>query len=321
VALVGLFLFNALAGLMLQHKPVNYTTALVAHKWQLLKQTQGNLDMLILGDSSGNQAVDPVIFKQQLDIDSLNLCTTGGTTLIDDRMMLEDYLQKHDPPKAVMLVHVYDVWFRQAKLEALSHIPVSVAQLSRSAGADELSLQDQAKLYTYRYLSLYHQNQSLQSIILKPHRYLQLQWDWPSSGFNAQTKHTPEAWKADLRYHTAKAQVLKNVSIHQYNLRELQLINALAKKHQMQVLLVMSPISSELYKQPIFGDFYRQITDALAEYAQQHDQVQLIFEKPLVVGGAHMQSADHVLADAAAFYTTQLAQQIRPVFEQENSQR
>jgi hypothetical protein len=316
IVLLIVIVFNFLALAMLKIKKVHKTPALINHKWKLLNDSTGNLDVLILGDSSGNHAVDPAILKTRLGIESLNLCTTGGSVLLDDRLMLEDYLAKHTPPRVVVLVHVYDVWTRRIADNVLCLFPQSVSELEKRIKPYKLTGKAQASIYVQRYLPIYSQHRSLQSIVFNPTQYFLQPWKWQSNGYDPQTQRDPTVWKDDVRYHYRQSKKKALFSVLPENIAQLDIISALAQKHDMKLLLVMSPISKELYDQPVFQKAYHQVTDQLAVYAQTHPQVQIVFEKPITISQLHMQNADHALSDAASFYTEHLARELKACFDQ-----
>lgn len=82
-------------------------------KWSKLLTLQRPVDVLVLGDSTGLQGVDPTVLDQTLGGRSLNLCTVGNMLVVNSAWMLDQYIQRFGPPKQVVLVHTYDVWHRK----------------------------------------------------------------------------------------------------------------------------------------------------------------------------------------------------------------
>ena len=69
-------------------------------------------DVLFLGDSSLGAGVVPEVFTEETGLSAYNLSTVGDGMLMADSYLLEEYLRHHRPPKAVVMMHVYDVWHR-----------------------------------------------------------------------------------------------------------------------------------------------------------------------------------------------------------------
>ena len=51
---------------------------LIRAKWAMLSALKDPVALLILGDSSGNQGVDPQVFSDKLNLAAINLCTIHG---------------------------------------------------------------------------------------------------------------------------------------------------------------------------------------------------------------------------------------------------
>ncbi|MBN4060840.1 hypothetical protein JYU15_00230 [bacterium AH-315-I18] len=319
LVLLGVVVLNSLCYGLLRWKPINKTSAVVSHKWQLLENCKPDMDLLILGDSSGNQGVDPDVLRGQLGVDSLNLCTIGGGLLLDDRMMLEDYLLKHPAPRAVLLVHVYDIWPRRINRSVLSLFPYAMSELQQRLGTYQLSLWDWLYVWSYRYMPIYHQNVSLKKMLYQPMKYFKHQWEFNTTGYEAKTGRSYSGWKRDVQAHMSIARHRKIVGVNKINVANLKIMTQLAQEHDFELFLVMAPIASELYREKEFRQYYDQIPTALGVYAKQNDKVHLLFKEPFRATSKHMQSADHVTVNAARHYTKLLANRIRWVFQEPQS--
>src|SRR5687768_3258615 len=119
----GLLLFAVLANLILIPIMAKYTPnsgyKIVAKKWDLLTKAP-DVDILVIGDSSGDQGIDPDVLKQELGLTAMNFCTVGDMLVLNDAAMAEEYLRTHKPPKMVIDIHVYDVWDRDVAGSAMA---------------------------------------------------------------------------------------------------------------------------------------------------------------------------------------------------------
>ena len=79
--------------------------------------------MLILGDSSAAQGVDPEFWTNASGESAINLATIGDATVVNDAWMLETYLERFGRPNKVVIVHAYDIWHRELKQNVVVQIP------------------------------------------------------------------------------------------------------------------------------------------------------------------------------------------------------
>jgi hypothetical protein len=124
----------------------------------------------------------------------------------------------------------------------------------------------------------------------------------------------PDFWKADVRMHYQIAKRNRKIEVSPENIENLQQMTALADQHGFELFVVMSPIASELYAQEPFRHYYQQIPAWLDAYAQQHPRVHLLLKQPLRVTSDQMQSADHVCAEAATYYSQLIGEHLRELF-------
>src|SRR5207253_10129783 len=104
--------------------PINSGHGLVQAKWNLLKRLPAPIDVLVLGDSSGNQGVVPQLLGAALGGTTINACTLADALIVNDAWMLDLYIRRLGPPKRVILVHVYDVWERDISYDVWAQIPL-----------------------------------------------------------------------------------------------------------------------------------------------------------------------------------------------------
>ena len=121
--------------------------------------------MLILGDSSGNQGVDPKVIREKMHLSSINLCTIGDAMVVNDALMLEDYINRYGTPQSALIIHGYDIWSRDLNLSVLSKIPGS--WWGEGPGPD-LGLKGKTKIYLNRYVPLYSETRSMAQVIQNP---------------------------------------------------------------------------------------------------------------------------------------------------------
>jgi hypothetical protein len=139
----------------------------IHQKWFLLGKLDAAVDWLVLGDSSCNQGVVPAVLEEELDGKALNLCMVGNITVLGDLWLLEEYIARFGPPRAVIIVHVYDVWPRDLNPVLLGQIPRPWG-FWRSHTLGEKLLDDpqvRFDLFVERYVPLYSQPKTLTTIL------------------------------------------------------------------------------------------------------------------------------------------------------------
>jgi hypothetical protein len=120
VNIAGIFLFSRYS--------FNDTYWLLQTKWRAMLHSPA-LDWLILGDSTCNQGVDADMFSRTFGR-CYNFGTFNGALIKTESDMLRVYIQRHGPPKGVLMVNDYNIWFRKALATVLANSPVPVRQFS-----------------------------------------------------------------------------------------------------------------------------------------------------------------------------------------------
>jgi len=79
-----------------------------------IKNSTYKTDILFLGDSTVNRAIDENLFSKESGFFTLNLGTTGDFITYGDYAMLKKYIKfKKTPPKAIIVWHTFDVWSKK----------------------------------------------------------------------------------------------------------------------------------------------------------------------------------------------------------------
>ena len=119
---------NILVRIYLDIRPESSTDRLIAYKWELVEGQTEKVNILILGDSSANQGVNPEIISEAFGGRVLNAATIGNWVLVDDVWLLETLINTVGPPDSVILVHVYDVYHRDFTKNLLIQGPVAPSE-------------------------------------------------------------------------------------------------------------------------------------------------------------------------------------------------
>lgn len=69
-------------------------------------------EVVFLGDSTMERAIDDQLFEERSRLPAMNLGLTGNLSTYGDYAILDRYLRRFPPPRAVVVWHTIDVWGR-----------------------------------------------------------------------------------------------------------------------------------------------------------------------------------------------------------------
>ena len=314
--LVFLILVNAVATWILREHSTNLAYQIIRSKWHLLLELQQPVDWLILGDSSCNQGVVPAVLEEQLGGRALNLCTIADLLVLNDAWMLEVYIRRFGPPPHVVLVHTYDMWYRNLQQTAMAQLPLPWGFWERLQPSLALSAQEQLRLWWVRYIPLYAEHRTLARLVRSPRALLTQPLHLQEDGLMVVTSPNPD------RVEREEAQQLEFVRTHRFqlsatNLQAIHHIVHLAQTHGIQVFIANAPIYQDLSAHAAFQDYFAQVDAMLRTVDQSSERVTYLAKPPLAFSKDEMDYADHVVGRAAETYTRDLASELRAAGAQE----
>jgi hypothetical protein len=302
---------NAAANAVLERRGPNRGYRLLSEKWRLLGSIEAPLDWLVLGDSSCNQGVSPAVLARSLGGRALNLCTMGGAIALNDAWMLQRYLERHPPPKGVIIVHVYDVWGREIRPTVLGKIPAATPlALGELKPRPALPARDWAGYALARWAPLYAENQSLAHMVENPSRAFVLPPLNFEDGFEPRDGANPPAVQSDLRRHMAELVKRGRFTMSATNRASLARIRELAEDRGVPVYIASAPLFSWLTQAPAFQAFQAEIMAALDEAAGTSGRVRVVLRDPPPMPIELLQNVDHVTREGAIVYSEELARAV-----------
>ena len=78
-----------------------------------------NINTIILGDSSGGNAIDSKLFSELSGLNTKNLCLTGSWGLVGSLGILKKSIEKNKNIKNVIIIHTLDIWKREFSKESI----------------------------------------------------------------------------------------------------------------------------------------------------------------------------------------------------------
>jgi hypothetical protein len=304
-----LTLANFAAKSYLKTFPQNEGYWLVDKKWEMLNSLPKPVNWLIFGDSSCNQGVVTSIWQEKMQASAVNLCTFGDTLTVNNALMLAKYIEKYGAPKNILIVHVYDIWYRNINWNVTAQIPISLQEFQRLQPQLTPNLQESITVWLDRYLPLYSQNESLKNILKNPQNLGKANvGNLKEGGFMSEIKTNPGEVEADLNRHIKYLKRGK-FNLSPANQESLKSMIALAEKYNFNIYLANSPIYEGLERNKDFLAYYQQLKATFQEFEQRSNKVHYI-QQPITFPKEQMQNADHLVESSAKVYTEKLASQI-----------
>ncbi|NUP99140.1 MAG: hypothetical protein HUU35_04700 [Armatimonadetes bacterium] len=159
-----------LNGLCLRHLD-NSTYRLIERKWSLLAERPNSATCLVLGDSNGINGVLPTELGTRFGGSWLNLCTNSRMLVAHDAWMLQQYIEHHGPPRAVLLVHALPGWQLEpdeTTYQCLSRVPLPWGYWCGMQPELALGAKHLVMMFLERYAPLYAQNRNIDDLLSEP---------------------------------------------------------------------------------------------------------------------------------------------------------
>lgn len=314
LSLVMVFLINLLMIGYLDRYSINYGYWTIHQKWNLLGRLTSPVDWLILGDSSCSQGIMPAIFISELNQSAINLCTTGDMGTLGDLWMLEEYIQRFGAPKNVLVVHTYDIWYRDFNPVRLGQIPRPWRFWENHTFGNDLMGKKDVRDATFleHYVPLYSQNKTIgmliRSSVAGKHNPFIASWDIGPDGFVPAQEPKPEIVLA------GEKQQIDFVSQNKFqvsplNEQALREIVEVADTYNFNLYLANSPVFADLFDNADYQAYYQSMQAYLQDLTNQSNYVQYI-SSVMTFPAEKMQNPDHLIVSAAEEYTQWLVREI-----------
>jgi hypothetical protein len=311
VALLAFLGANLCAKCVLDRHTSNRAYWLISAKWRLLEAQTAPVDWLILGDSSGNQAVQGDRLAQKLGGSTLNLCTIADMLVVHDAWVLRRYLDRVGPPKNVVVVHVADVWPRQLQNKQkmlLGKVPLPWGSWEKAEPPLTLTPRETFALFLDRYVPLYTDNLTISRWATRPKTFLKSRMSLDAWGYmridSPDPKNAVQDGKNKILYF---GNARKVSSANQAGLLELI---RLSEEYGFRLIVAHAPVVDVLGTSPQFAVRLREMEASLRQAAGPDTPLPLVLNPPVMFPAALMQNCDHVTHPAASRYTDLLSEAI-----------
>lgn len=309
LAVLVVVLANAAAGAALSRYTPNRFDRQLATKWRMLDHLAAPVDGLILGDSTGNQGVDPAALGSVAGGRWLNLCTVADMLIVSDAWMLDTYIQKHGTPKAVVLVHAADVWPRQPDPRPFSRLPRPWGywrdmQPPLSFDGEQLWL---AALT--RYVPLYTATESLREMLVFPWRLPSTWAKFRDDGFMPYGVSKPAQVKRQAAKHIREL-TEDGFGVAEVNRQALARVAALAEQHGFDVYWAPGSVTDLLLREPVYRDYFDQAQRTVDEVTAGSPRFHRLYDGPQGFPVEVMMDMEHLTPAGAEHYGQRIGERL-----------
>ena len=296
------FLCNLAAGQLLEAFSTNRGYALIQAKWELLQGLERPVDILIVGDSSCNQGINPQVFEEEAHSSAINLCTVGNMIALDDYWMINYYVEKFGAPKKVIIGHVYDSWRRSFSPELVAKTPIVDSISVLNIAPLKLKWQEYARFLLGRHVPLISENRSLAKILMYPREVRRPNLALSALGFFGLRQPDPPNVVRDSESQRKFARKFE-FKLSRYNRLALDKIAQLSNTHEFDVYIVNAPMYEGLFEDPAVKTYLAEVEEFFIRYNRENTSIHYLFAEPLLFSDTQMQNADHLILEAANAYT------------------
>lgn len=332
VAALLLIAANLVAGRIVAK--FNTTQMVIDTKWSLVDSNELKGDgWLILGDSAGNQGLNPEVLADKLGGVFLNLCTIGDMLTLDDAWMLDRWIENEGPPRGVIVVHAYDTWARSPKGTVFALIPGGPPP--NATPTLSLPPKERLKYLVVKYAPLLTSNQTIRQIILNPRESLHTLTKEHTSTQDTQSDPTknsmstlgflsvpaanPENVRTDAHAHISSIQEQRSPEMSSANAAGLKVIVDRCKSLGVPLLFVHAPTAQSLAQSTVYIEHFQKVNAQLAKHLAELGWGEIAFTNPVVFPDDQMQNADHLITGSAKIFSQMVADRFHEYLHREPS--
>lgn len=302
---------NLCAIVYLQYDQLNITTVVTAQKWKIVAELAEPVDIVIIGDSSANQGIDPLLIEEVTGLKGINLATVASWGMVDNVWLLEEYIQQHGVPPTVIAVYAFDTQQRDASLpDLLATFPVPIEAIIDASFVEDYTAVDWGVIYLKRLFPLYYRHETLRRATI----------EFATSQFGIFTPHYVFnsagflQWTDAYPARVVRSSNMRLVRIHnteapgafsQANLAAMERLIAMADIFDFELYIAHGPIYEGLENDERFAPLRQALNETYTALVADRSNVAFI---PTVATfrAEVMENFNHLIVDAAHDYTLQL---------------
>lgn len=279
---------------------------LIKKKWELLKNLENPVDLIILGDSSCNQGVNTDLITEKTGLSALNLCTMGKLLALNDSWMLDYYIRKHGAPDKILIIHVYDIWQRKINKNVIAKIPLSWGFWEELTPTLNFGLSDKYKMLVAKYIPLYSENVTAKKMMLQTgDKFFSKEVSFTKSGYMWTGKAFPENVDLDMKHHIEFTGA-NEFFVSSPNKIAMQEIIDRVEQNDIKLYISTGPLYTKIFSNLTFREYYDKVQNYLEELAAGSDNVHLILNDTELFERDEMQNIDHLIFSSANKFTLRI---------------
>jgi hypothetical protein len=303
-----------IADVLVAH-PINRGYALARLKWDMLADLPREVDTLVVGDSSCNQAVSPAVLASTLGGRAVNLCTTGDSIAVGPAWMVGAQVERGRIPARVILMHAYDVWRRDD-----SHLRKMAWVFGRHSDlflgrAPELAWTDHERLLLHlaEPLPLYSQPRASRAVLFD-FATVRARQPFPirADGFMPQKKPRAKRVEKDARKHIRR-NGRRKPALSILNRAAVSELARLSAEHGFRLYVAHGPMYEGVWTHSGIRRHHNGLSDRLERLLVPAPRARLLFRTPRTYAAKQMENIDHVIGPAALDFSAALAHEIARV--------
>jgi hypothetical protein len=307
LSFILLFITNLFAFTYLGSYSTNFGYWSIHQKWKMLGKINRPVDWVILGDSSCSQGIMPAVFSTELNQIAVNFCTIGDMGTVGDLWMLEEYIQRVGAPKNVLVVHTFDIWYREFNPVRLGQIPRPWGFWQAHSFGEDFMQEKEVRngIFLERYVPLYSQRGTIGRIIRNTlagnHNPLKAMWINEPDGF------VPAIEPKPLIVEDGEKQMVDFVnqntfSVSQINDQALRKMLEVADLNDIKLVIANAPIYEGLFSNASYQGYFQSLQSYLQGAAAKYDHTQYV-SSVKTFPADQMQTPDHLIVPGAEEYT------------------
>lgn len=279
-------------------------------KWRLASAGTP-ADLVFLGDSTCLVSLDPAHLPADAGL-AVNLCTVGDVLPLADLYLLERHVRHAGAPRAIVVMHAYDIYSRQLSLENFMLLPFGPFEAARRAATLPGFLPHQQIAFGVRSVfeklfPLYGRRAQLRAELGVAPRRQYRHVPISALGYMPTVKTSATEVEDDAVFHRRSAQQHPDYQLTSYGQYTIDRLGRLAEHEGFTVYLVPSPLYRGLREDPAFGLIYQQYLTQLKAVAAARPCVVPMLDQEWLFDASEMQNADHILPEHAPAFTARLA--------------
>lgn len=276
-------------------------------KWHNLLELEKPVDNIILGDSASWAAILTGITNDRLGGTTIQLGNVGGSSLLMDGWMLQEYINRFGAPRNVILLRIAASYEFLHNLEFIAAVPLEWGFWTRYKLEPDWQNNELLDLFLSKYAVIYSNSDVLRKRLLRPHKFFSHNEEviFPSEydGLNSNPQNIEKAVRQrpkEIYWPFHPSEDAK---------RAIKFISDLANIHQFQLYILLAPECDIIFQ----DNARQQKVAAMQAFVSQftdNKYVHLIPDSPTLFPKEEMENHNHLANKGAHKYSQIITDEI-----------